>query len=82
MGGILYTACAYSLADGVCLSCQLFVQRSTTSYVKLPKGYPKLKASHMTPLGASVLQDDWVSVTSGSEDYSFKVGSSEIPQIQ
>ena len=27
----------------------------------------------MTPLGASVLQDNWVSVTSGSEDYSFKV---------
>ena len=51
----------------------LLLQRSTTSYVKLPKGYPKLKASHMTQLGASVLQDDWVSVTSGSEDYSFKV---------
>ena len=49
------------------------VQRSTTSYVKLPKGYPKLKASAMSPLGAQVLQDDWVSVTSGSEDYSFKV---------
>jgi paired amphipathic helix protein Sin3a len=49
------------------------VQRSTTSYVKLPKGYPKLKASHVTSLGQSVLQDNWVSVTSGSEDYSFKV---------
>lgn len=41
--------------------------------MKLPKGYPKLKASGVTPLGRSVLQDTWVSVTSGSEDYSFKV---------
>ncbi|URD83880.1 Paired amphipathic helix protein [Musa troglodytarum] len=29
-------------------------------------------ASHRTELGASVLNDVWVSVTSGSEDYSFK----------
>ena len=28
--------------------------------------------SHRTELGAQVLNDKWVSVTSGSEDYSFK----------
>ena len=59
--------------DGTSHGSICCLQRSTTSYVKLPKGYPKLKASHMTSVGASVLQDDWVSVTSGSEDYSFKV---------
>jgi histone deacetylase complex regulatory component SIN3 len=29
-------------------------------------------AGNRTDLGASVLNDHWVSVTSGSEDYSFK----------
>lgn len=29
-------------------------------------------ASNRTDLGGSVLNDHWVSVTSGSEDYSFK----------
>lgn len=29
-------------------------------------------AGNKTDLGASVLNDHWVSVTSGSEDYSFK----------
>lgn len=29
-------------------------------------------ASHRTELGVSALNDVWVSVTSGSEDYSFK----------
>ena len=45
------------------------------SYVLLPSNYPKLKASGRTPLGLHIFNDDWVSVTSGSEDYSFKVGS-------
>ncbi|KAL4448880.1 hypothetical protein ABPG77_007597 [Micractinium sp. CCAP 211/92] len=47
-------------------------QRCSPSYVLLPPNYPKLKASGRTPLGLSVYNDDWVSVTSGSEDYSFK----------
>jgi histone deacetylase complex regulatory component SIN3 len=34
--------------------------------------YPIPSASHRTELGAEVLNDHWVSVTSGSEDYSFK----------
>lgn len=34
--------------------------------------YPIPQASHRTQLGAAVLNDNWVSVTSGSEDYSFK----------
>ncbi|WOK93445.1 paired amphipathic helix protein Sin3-like 4 isoform X2 [Canna indica] len=47
-------------------------QRCTPSYRLLPKNYPIPSASHRTELGASVLNDVWVSVTSGSEDYSFK----------
>ena len=40
--------------------------------VSIVMKYPKPPASHRTDLGASVLNDIWVSVTSGSEDYSFK----------
>ncbi|PKU86623.1 paired amphipathic helix protein Sin3-like 4 isoform X1 [Dendrobium catenatum] len=47
-------------------------QRCTPSYRLLPKNYPMPAASHRTELGVSVLNDVWVSVTSGSEDYSFK----------
>lgn len=47
-------------------------ERCTPSYRLLPKNYPKPPASHRTDLAASVLNDVWVSVTSGSEDYSFK----------
>jgi hypothetical protein len=49
-------------------------QRCSPSYVLLPQNYPKLKASGRTPLGNLLFNDEWVSVTSGSEDYSFKVG--------
>ncbi len=49
------------------------LQRCTTSYVKLPPDYPKLQCSHRTPLASLLVNDIWVSVTSGSEDYSFKV---------
>ena len=34
--------------------------------------YPIPLASQRTEIGAEVLNDHWVSVTSGSEDYSFK----------
>lgn len=34
--------------------------------------YPVPPSTHRTELGKSVLNDTWVSVTSGSEDYSFK----------
>ncbi|GMY26135.1 paired amphipathic helix protein Sin3-like 4 isoform X1 [Fagus crenata] len=47
-------------------------ERCTPSYRLLPKNYPIPSASHRTDLGAEVLNDHWVSVTSGSEDYSFK----------
>ncbi|MCL7022371.1 hypothetical protein MKW94_028700 [Papaver nudicaule] len=47
-------------------------QRCTPSYRLLPKNYPIPSASQKTELGAQVLNDFWVSVTSGSEDYSFK----------
>ncbi|KAG2625202.1 paired amphipathic helix protein Sin3-like 4 isoform X4 [Panicum virgatum] len=47
-------------------------QRCTPSYRLLPKNYPMPLASNLTEIGAAVLNDLWVSVTSGSEDYSFK----------
>ncbi|XP_031282358.1 paired amphipathic helix protein Sin3-like 4 isoform X2 [Pistacia vera] len=47
-------------------------ERCTPSYRLLPKNYPIPSASQRTDLGAEVLNDHWVSVTSGSEDYSFK----------
>ncbi|GMJ13159.1 SIN3-like 4 [Hibiscus trionum] len=46
--------------------------RCTPSYRLLPKNYPIPSASQRTELGSEVLNDHWVSVTSGSEDYSFK----------
>lgn len=49
------------------------MQRCTKSYAKLPDAYPRLKCSGRDDLGRSVLNDEWVSVTTGSEDYSFKV---------
>ncbi|KAJ7970915.1 Paired amphipathic helix SIN3-like protein [Quillaja saponaria] len=47
-------------------------QRCTPSYRLLPEDYPIPPASQRSELGAQVLNDHWVSVTSGSEDYSFK----------
>ncbi|KAK8956962.1 Paired amphipathic helix protein Sin3-like 4 [Platanthera zijinensis] len=47
-------------------------QRCSPSYRLLPKNYVIPAASQRTGLGASLLNDVWVSVTSGSEDYSFK----------
>ncbi|KAH6815664.1 hypothetical protein C2S51_020484 [Perilla frutescens var. frutescens] len=44
----------------------------TPSYRLLPENYPIPSASCRTGIGAKVLNDRWVSVTSGSEDYSFK----------
>ncbi|KAL6983585.1 hypothetical protein U1Q18_016969 [Sarracenia purpurea var. burkii] len=47
-------------------------EQCTPSYRLLPKNYPIPSASQRTEIGAEVLNDHWVSVTSGSEDYSFK----------
>ncbi|KAK4477405.1 hypothetical protein RD792_016626, partial [Penstemon davidsonii] len=47
-------------------------QRCGPSYRLLPEDYPIAPASQRSELGAQVLNDHWVSVTSGSEDYSFK----------
>ncbi|MQL70783.1 hypothetical protein Taro_003146 [Colocasia esculenta] len=47
-------------------------QRCTPSYRLLPKHCTIAPASHRTEIGDKVLNDSWVSVTSGSEDYSFK----------
>jgi len=41
--------------------------------VKLPPTYPTLRCSGRDRLCNEQLNDVWVSVTSGSEDYSFKV---------
>lgn len=47
-------------------------ERCGPSYRLLPKNYPKVICSDRTPLCHDVLNDTWVNVTSGSEDYSFK----------
>jgi paired amphipathic helix protein Sin3a len=47
-------------------------ERCGPSYRLLPKGFPKAPASTRNELHMSVLNDNWVSVTSGSEDFSFK----------
>ncbi|KAI5057749.1 hypothetical protein GOP47_0027764 [Adiantum capillus-veneris] len=44
----------------------------TPSYRLLPKSYPKPITSLRSEWAHSVLNDDWVSRTSGSEDFSFK----------
>lgn len=49
--------------------------RCTPSYVRVPAQFPKIKYSGRTPLGEEVLNEAWVSIISGSEDYSFKVSS-------
>jgi paired amphipathic helix protein Sin3a len=46
-------------------------EQCTPSYRLLPKNYPISIASQKTEIGKLVLNDHWVSVTSGSEDYSF-----------
>ncbi|GER32296.1 paired amphipathic helix protein Sin3-like 4 [Striga asiatica] len=47
-------------------------QSCTPSYRLLPENYPIPLASRRTEIGNQVLNDRWVSVTSGSEDHSFK----------
>ncbi|KAK9050137.1 hypothetical protein SSX86_030893, partial [Deinandra increscens subsp. villosa] len=47
-------------------------QRCTPSYRLLPDDYPIPSVSQRSELGSQVLNERWVSVTSGSEDYSFK----------
>jgi histone deacetylase complex regulatory component SIN3 len=47
--------------------------RCTPSYVRVPATFPKIKYSGRTPLAEEVLNEAWVSIISGSEDYSFKV---------
>jgi paired amphipathic helix protein Sin3a len=41
--------------------------------VKYPPGLPKLTCSGRDDLCREVLNDEWVSIVSGSEDYSFKL---------
>lgn len=48
-------------------------ERATQSVVRLPSNYPKLACSGRTDIGREVLNDLYVSVTTGSEDYSFKL---------
>ncbi|KAL6967074.1 hypothetical protein U1Q18_032878 [Sarracenia purpurea var. burkii] len=47
-------------------------EQCTPSYWYLPKDYPIHSVGQRTEVGAQVLNDHWASVTSGSEDYSFK----------
>ncbi|KAE8701488.1 Paired amphipathic helix protein Sin3-like 4 [Hibiscus syriacus] len=48
-------------------------EQCTPSYRLLPENYPRPVASKRDAIGIEVLNDDWVSVTSWSEDYSFKL---------
>ena len=48
-------------------------ERCGPSYRLLPKNFPKAPASSRSPLCLEHLNDNWVSVTSGSEDYGNKV---------
>lgn len=45
---------------------------SGKSYRLLPPEFPRMPASGMTSLCQRVLNEDWVNVTSGSEDYSYR----------
>ena len=47
-------------------------ERVTPSYVCLPVQYPKLRTTGRDEDMAALINNDWVSVTSGSEDYNFK----------
>lgn len=49
---------------------RIFVLKWTNVFIMYQYIIPQ--SSHRTEIGASVLNDSWVSVTSGSEDYSFK----------
>lgn len=51
----------------------VFLQRISQSYVELPPNYPKRIASGRTEELRDLFNDFYVAVTSGSEDYSFKV---------
>eukprot|EP00210_Caulerpa_lentillifera_P005549 g5308.t1 len=48
------------------------LDRPTTSYIRLPGDYPMMACSGKTALGREVLQDKVASVTTGTEDGSFK----------
>ncbi|GMF32386.1 unnamed protein product [Phytophthora lilii] len=47
-------------------------RRATPSYRGLPASYPIPPCSHRSALEKKVCNDSWVSVPTGSEDYSFK----------
>ena len=47
-------------------------RRCTPSYRALPLNYPRAKCSGRTPLCKSVLNNNWVSVPTGSEDFGVK----------
>lgn len=48
------------------------LERPTTSYVRLPRDYPIMKCSGRSPAAEAILQDELASVTTGTEDGSFK----------
>jgi len=54
-----------------CWFCQMHCSCEIPSHLVFLQ-YPIPTASQRSELGAQVLNDHWVSVTSGSEDYSFK----------
>ena len=47
-------------------------RRCTPSYRSLPENFPNLMCSGRTPFDAGFLNDQWISVPVGSEDFNFK----------
>ena len=64
----MYSYCTSASCEKIEISMLSF---SNTIFIRMMR-YHIPMASHRTGLGAAVLNDHWVSVTSGSEDYSFK----------
>ena len=47
-------------------------RRCAPSYRSLPENFPNLMCSGRTPFDAGFLNDQWISVPVGSEDFNFK----------
>eukprot|EP00826_Nyctotherus_ovalis_P057365 TRINITY_DN7838_c0_g5_i2.p2 TRINITY_DN7838_c0_g5~~TRINITY_DN7838_c0_g5_i2.p2 ORF type:complete len:315 (+),score=33.86 TRINITY_DN7838_c0_g5_i2:104-1048(+) len=51
----------------------LRIERKEGSYIKLPEYYPKIISTGREPIVSEEINDEWISVATGSEDVSFQV---------
>lgn len=51
----------------------LQIQVKEGSYIKLPELYPKIISTGRNEIACKEINDEWLSVVTGSEDFSFKV---------